>query len=149
MRRSLQIAMAHLVSRTAFGRRIVSFQTPRFRLVDIYRRIDGLSWLVYDAAWRLDRGDERGNPAAALAWIYAHSASHEVARNVHQVMGAMGFQNDIGLPQVTGAMAALRLAIGTQPATELIHDHRDLESAEPASTVLGGFRSSSPRKDAK
>jgi alkylation response protein AidB-like acyl-CoA dehydrogenase len=130
------LALRQLDGRIAFGKPIVSYQAPRFRLAESYWRVEGLRSMVLDAAWRADASDPRATFMAALAWTYAARAGKLVARNVHQVMGAIGFIDEAGVVGLTGALASMRLTLHSPLAARAAWDGFDRDSAHPASNLL-------------
>jgi hypothetical protein len=137
--RMLDLTQPHVANRSVFGHPLTSFQAPRFRLSEVYWRIRGLRRLVLDAAWRADTGSETASVAAALAWLYAASVGRIVARHTHHVMGAIGFQDDMGLTRVSGALATRRLAIRASIPSRLVWQAWDRTSPNPSSTVMGAL----------
>lgn len=118
--RLIDLALRQTVDRVAFGRRLLTFQAPRFQLSECYHLVEALKLMVIDAAWRADRHDPRGPALAAAAWIYAADVGKTVARDVHQVMGAASFPTETGVTPVTGALASSRLFVGTSVAADLL-----------------------------
>jgi acyl-CoA dehydrogenase-like protein len=118
--RLIDLALRQTVDRVAFGRRLLTFQAPRFQVAECYHLVEALRLMVIDAAWRADRQDARGPALAAAAWIYAADVGKTVVRNVHQVMGAASFPTEMGVTPLTGALASLRLFVGTSAASDLL-----------------------------
>jgi hypothetical protein len=137
--RLLELARLQVEDRVAFNKKLITFQAPRFKLVEIFWRIEGLRNVVIDAAWRADNDDPRSRAMSALAWIYASQVSRIVARHTVQVMGAMGFQDEAGVPRLVGAMATLRLSARGPMAATAAWSSFDRFSDFPSSNVLGAL----------
>lgn len=134
-------AAAHARERRQFNKPIGSFQATRFRVVEAFWRTEGLRQLVLEAAWRADQDDPRHDALSALAWVYAYQVGRIVSRHVHQVFGASGFNSEVGLTAVTGAISTQRLSLDRHAAAQTAWEARVRvpHGVQPASTVLGGF----------
>ena len=135
----LDRTVEHARVRTQFGRTLASFQAVQNRLAECLWRVEGLRLIVREAAWRADRGQQLAEPVSALAWIYARRVSHLVARHCHQVLGAIGFTDEFGVTQLTGAAAVQRSVLPEKPAIKAVRAARAVRAGDPASSVLGGF----------
>ncbi|MEU8803247.1 acyl-CoA dehydrogenase family protein [Spirillospora sp. NPDC048819] len=84
-------AVEYAKDRTAFGRRIGSFQAVKHALVDAYVAEEQLRSLVWLAAWSAD-ADPRNLPLyASAAAAYAAGAAERAAETLIQVHGGIGF----------------------------------------------------------
>lgn len=132
-------AVEHAKSRVQFKRPIGSFQAVQFRLAECRWRLSGLQLLVREAAWRADRGDPRADAVSALAWLHARTVGRAVTAHVHQVFGAVGFTDELGIVRHTGAVTVLRTTIDPRRAVRLVREARPAVGAVPPSTTLAGF----------
>jgi alkylation response protein AidB-like acyl-CoA dehydrogenase len=108
----LALAVRHATDRRQFDRPIGSFQAVAHRCAEMRADVDACRYLVYQAAWALDRG--RGYEtelSAALA--YAKDAIRRVARHAHQVHGALGFSTEHDLHLYSRRAKAFELACGS------------------------------------
>ncbi len=138
--RLIDLALLQTRDRQAFGTSLLTFQAPRFTLVEAYQLVSGLRPAVRDVAWRLDRGLPGATAFAASAWVLAADVGRRVATDVHQVMGAASFPRETGVTPVTGAMAVLRLGNGVDAAVETLW--RTWRSVAPdRPTSIGGVLS--------
>lgn len=84
--------------RRQFNKPIGSFQAIQFRLVDLMTQVDGLKYLVYDAAWNIAaRTPSRALNSAAKA--KAAEVYHNVCYHGMVIHGGVGWteETDIGL----------------------------------------------------
>lgn len=136
---ALDVACAHVRTREQFGRTLSSFQAVQFRLADTSLQLEAAQLAVIDAARRSDAGDSSASVAAALAWLNGSRAAAAAEKDVHQVLGAIGFTEELGVIRLTYQMAWLRTSVGRRSAARHVLDARAGGSDVPASTVLGGF----------
>jgi alkylation response protein AidB-like acyl-CoA dehydrogenase len=97
----------YLKVRKQFGRAIGSFQAVQHRLADCKVLIEGSRWLAYEAAYKNAPAE-----ATATAAAYAASAATRVARETHQLSGAIGFTREYDLHVWTLRLNALSLELG-------------------------------------
>jgi len=76
--------------RKAFGVPIATKQAVAFMLADMAIEIDAARLLVWEAAWRLDRGED-AHRESYLARNYVAAAALKVADNAVQVLGGHGY----------------------------------------------------------
>jgi alkylation response protein AidB-like acyl-CoA dehydrogenase len=97
----LEMATEYSKQRIQFGSAIGSFQAVQHNLVDLFNEIQGLRYLVYEAAWRIDAG-LAAYPAAPLISMAKAKANQVYQRTCIDGMklhGAIGFTEelDVGL----------------------------------------------------
>lgn len=97
-RASYEIAREYAKERHAFGAPIATKQAIAFKLADMATAIDGLRLLVWEAAWRLDQGDDALREAT-LAIDRARVISLEVTDGAVQVLGGHGYTREY-LPEM-------------------------------------------------
>jgi acyl-CoA dehydrogenase len=76
--------------RKAFGVPIATKQAVAFMLADMAIEIDAARLLVWEAAWRLDRGED-AHKESYLARNYVAAAALKVTDNAVQVLGGHGY----------------------------------------------------------
>jgi acyl-CoA dehydrogenase len=86
-------ARAYAKERRAFGVAIAQKQAIAFLLAEMAIEIDAARLLVWQAAWRLDRGEE-STRAAVLAKTSAATTALRVADDAVQVLGGHGYVRD-------------------------------------------------------
>jgi alkylation response protein AidB-like acyl-CoA dehydrogenase len=106
------MTLAYACDRWQFGRPIGSFQAVAHRCVDMRTDLDACRYLMYRAAWALDR-----NPSLELdvasALAYGTDALRRLFMHAHQVHGAIGFSTEHDLHLYTRAAKASELLYGS------------------------------------
>lgn len=92
-RSAYDYAREYAKERKAFGVAIAQKQAIAFMLAEMAIEIDATRLLVWEAAWRLDRG-EHATRECYLAKHYAASMALKVADNAVQVLGGHGYIRD-------------------------------------------------------
>jgi len=109
--RVLAMTVEHARTRVQFGRPIGSFQAVAHRCADMRAELDGLRYLVYQAAWSLAAG-RAGELEVGAAKAYGNEALRQILMHAHQVHGAVGFATEHDLPLFTRRAKAAELAWG-------------------------------------
>ncbi len=89
-RASYEYALAYAKEREAFGEPIASRQAIAFMLAEMAIEIDATRLMVWEAAWKLDQGQE-ATREAALVKRYADEMALQVTDNGVQVLGGHGY----------------------------------------------------------
>jgi alkylation response protein AidB-like acyl-CoA dehydrogenase len=92
-RHAFELAKAHAVERTQFGRPLCEFQGIQWKFADMALQLEDAQLLLYRAATAADRG----LPSAydtSIAKLACNEAGFSVANESLQVMGALGFTRD-------------------------------------------------------
>ena len=97
-RAAYEVARDYAKEREAFGAPIATKQAIAFKLADMAIEIDGLRLLTWEAAWRLDQGEDALREAT-LALQQARRVALEVADGAVQVFGGHGYIRDY-LPEM-------------------------------------------------
>ena len=97
-RAAFEIARDYARQREAFGGPIATKQAIAFKLADMAIEIDGARLLAWEAAWKLDQGED-ATREAALAIDQARRVSLEVADGAVQVLGGHGYTREY-LPEM-------------------------------------------------
>ena len=94
----LEMTIAYAKERQQFGKPIGTFQVIQHRLVDMLMQVEGLQYLVYQAAWLKSIGADCA-AQIAMAKVKANKVYQCVALDGIKVHGAIGFSmdHDIGL----------------------------------------------------
>lgn len=97
-RAAFEVARDYAKERQTFGAPIATRQAIAFALADMAIEIDGARLLAWEAAWRLDQGEDATH-AAALAHSQAARVSLAVADGAVQVLGGHGYTREY-LPEM-------------------------------------------------
>ncbi len=104
--RLLEKAIEYARVRTQFGQAIGKFQAVSHRIVDIKVRLEAARWLVYRAAWQLDKA-KPVSMDASIAKLMVSESLVFAALNTVQILGGYGYTTEYEVERV------LRDAIGS------------------------------------
>jgi alkylation response protein AidB-like acyl-CoA dehydrogenase len=97
-KRAAEHSRDYAKERIAFGDPIGSRQAIAFMIAEMFMEVDATRMLVWEAAWKCDRGDEFAKEAA-MAKNYAADKCMKVCDGAVQVMGGHGYVRD-NLPEL-------------------------------------------------
>ena len=97
-RAAYEVAREYAKQREAFGGPIAAKQAIAFKLADMAIEIDGARLLAWEAAWKLDQGQD-ATREATLAFDQARRISLTVTDGAVQVFGGYGYIRDY-LPEL-------------------------------------------------
>lgn len=90
---ALEAALAYAKDRTQFGKPIGRQQGIAFKLADMAANAEASRWLVYEAAWTMDREmPSSGKPAMAKLFAIKHAVS--TAIEAVQIFGGYGYMRE-------------------------------------------------------
>jgi alkylation response protein AidB-like acyl-CoA dehydrogenase len=98
-RAAFEVARDYAKERQAFGGPIATKQAIAFKLADMAIEIDAARLLTWEAAWKLDRGDDAMREVA-LARQQTQRMALDVADGAVQVLGGHGYIRDY-LPELS------------------------------------------------
>jgi alkylation response protein AidB-like acyl-CoA dehydrogenase len=111
MRASAEFAREYAMERVAFGRPIAHHQALAFLIADMATAVDGSRLLAWEAAWRLDRGDDACE-ACATAFLEASEQAMFVTPSGVQILGGHGFMQDYPVEKFMREARTLGLLFG-------------------------------------
>ncbi len=120
-KRALEIGMAHIKEREAFGRPIAKFEGIQFELADDWAELEALRSLVYRTAWMMDKKYEEGKFSARRVSSYISACklkippfAFDVFKRVMLWFGAYGYTKECPLEMgLRGIMSYMIGAEGT------------------------------------
>jgi len=136
---AVMMARDYVRERHQFGRPLGSFQAVQFRLAESIMKLDAARLMVLDAARHLDEGDSVADVTSAMAWTYASDLAGTVEKHTHQVFGAMGFTEEMGLVRLSYQSVWVRTSNGGDTAVDLLLSRRKIAEGIPPSVLLDGF----------
>lgn len=86
-------AREYAKERRAFGQAIAQKQAIAFMLAEMAMEVDAMRLLIWEAAWRFDRGED-ATREAFLAKRYASDMTLKITDNALQVLGGHGYIRD-------------------------------------------------------
>jgi alkylation response protein AidB-like acyl-CoA dehydrogenase len=93
MRKAAEHSRDYAKERVAFGEPIGSRQAIAFMIAEMFMEADATRLLLWEAAWKCDRGEDFAKDAA-LAKNYAAEKCMKVCDGAIQVMGGHGYVRD-------------------------------------------------------
>ena len=93
MRESAEYSRDYALDRVAFGKPIAHHQALAFLIADMATAVDSARLLIWEAAFRLDRGED-AREACATAFLEAAEQALFVTPNGVQILGGHGFMQD-------------------------------------------------------
>jgi len=115
----LEKAIAHAKERVQFGKPIARQQAVQFMLADMATEIYAARNMVYNAAWKADRG-ERFTLEAAMVKRYCSDMAIRVVDRALQIHGGMGFMKETGIERVYRDARILAIYEGTNEIQRMI-----------------------------
>ncbi len=93
---ALDLAVKYSKERHQFGKPIGSFQALQHRMVQMLTEVDGLKFMVYEAAFNINDGisDKMLN---SMAKIKANKAYHRVCFDASNIFGAIGWTEEMDI----------------------------------------------------
>jgi alkylation response protein AidB-like acyl-CoA dehydrogenase len=92
-RAAYDYAREYAKDRRAFGQAIAQKQAIAFMVADMAMEVDAMRLLIWEAAWKLDRGED-ATREAFLAKRYASDMTLKITDNALQVLGGHGYIRD-------------------------------------------------------
>ncbi|ROO85186.1 alkylation response protein AidB-like acyl-CoA dehydrogenase [Actinocorallia herbida] len=89
--RALEIGVAYVKERKAFGRVLGEFQAVAHRLADRAAEVDGAELLAREAAWAAEAEPERAAELAAMALAFAAETARDATHEALHFHGGYGF----------------------------------------------------------
>jgi acyl-CoA dehydrogenase len=110
--RLLQFALDQANNRETFGAKLAERQAIQWMIADSAVEIEALRWLVLNAAWRLETGQEF-RQAASIAKLYGGWKANEIVDRVLQIHGGMGYTKELPIERWYRELRLLRIYEGT------------------------------------
>jgi alkylation response protein AidB-like acyl-CoA dehydrogenase len=89
----LNMTQAYAKDRVQFDKQIGSFMTIQHKLVDMLTDVEGLQYLVYQAAWLISSGQKAGT-SVAIVKAKADDVYQRICIDAVRIHGAIGFTMD-------------------------------------------------------
>ena len=94
--RSMEIAATYAAERTSFGQPLSQHQSVQNFIADSEIDIHAARLLIWNAAWKLDRGEQPRNESS-IAKVFVAEAVNRVVDRAVQTCGALGIAEDTPL----------------------------------------------------
>jgi len=92
--RCLELAASYANQRSTFGAKLATRQTVQNMLVDMYQNMHQLRLMVYEAAWRVDQGQDVRNKSYMCKY-FGDEMGFRAADRCMQIHGGMGLTTDL------------------------------------------------------
>lgn len=119
---AMSYALEFARKREAFGKPIADLQAIQFMFADMAIQIEAARLLVYQGAWRVDRGLYGREHAAylSIAKTYATEVGVKVSSDALQVLGAQGYMMDHPLERHYRDARQLMIVEGTSQVQRVV-----------------------------
>jgi acyl-CoA dehydrogenase len=118
-RSAMEHAIRYARERTTFGVPIHKHQVIAFTIAEMAMKIEAARLLVWQSAWKIDRG-ERNTREAAIAKAFAADSAMEVALNAVQVFGGYGYSREYPVEKLMRDAKIFQIYEGTSQIQRLI-----------------------------
>lgn len=118
--KALDLTLAYMGERKAFGRTIDSFQALQFKLAEMEVKLQSARTFLRQAAWKLDNKAHDATKFCAMAKMYVTDASFDVANTCLQLHGGYGYLADYGIEKIVRDLRVHQILEGTNEIMRLI-----------------------------
>jgi alkylation response protein AidB-like acyl-CoA dehydrogenase len=116
---AFEMARNYSREREQFGQPISTFQGIQFMLADMAMKIEAARLLVYEAAYKLDEGQNAGM-YASMAKCFATDMAMEVTTNAVQVLGGAGYVRDYPVERYMRDVKVAQIFEGTNQIQRVV-----------------------------
>lgn len=116
---AMEKAISYAKSRKQFGQTLSSFQAIQFKIAEMATRIQAARNLVYEAAWRADRGEVNRSLIAMAKWFAGETGVH-VAEEAVQIHGGYGYMGDYDVERLYRDAKVIEIYEGTKEIEKII-----------------------------
>lgn len=117
--RLLQMAIDYSQERKTFGKPISERQAIQWQIADSAVEIEAAKWLVLNAAFTLDQGEDNRH-LASMAKLYGSNMGNRVVDRVLQIHGGMGYTKELPIERWYREARLWRIYDGTDEIQRLI-----------------------------
>jgi hypothetical protein len=125
----LDMALAYVKERRAFGRPIAEFQALQFKLADMATELDAARLMVHRAAASLDAGSPEATKHCAMAKRFTTDACHRICDEALQLHGGYGYIKTTGVERYVRDLRVHRILEGTNEIMRVIIARKLLEAS--------------------
>jgi len=126
-RACLDLALAYVRQRRAFGRTLSEFQGLQFRLADMATDLEAARLMVHRAAVALDAGDADATQRCAMAKRFATDVCFRICDEALQLHGGYGYIKDYQVERYLRDLRVHRILEGTNEIMRVIIARKLLE----------------------
>jgi len=118
-RAALEHAVDYSKTRVQFGKPIALFQYIAFKMAQMAADINAARFLVWNAAWRLDKSLPLGKESA-MAKMYGSDVAMKVTSDALDILGGYGYMKDYPMEKLMRDAKLLQIYEGTNDIQRLI-----------------------------
>jgi alkylation response protein AidB-like acyl-CoA dehydrogenase len=118
--KALEMALAYMRDRKAFGKRLDEFQALQFRLADMATALEASRALLWQAAAAFDRKDTNATALIAMAKRFVTDSCFDVANQALQLHGGYGYLAEFGVEKIVRDLRVHQILEGTNEIMRLI-----------------------------
>lgn len=127
--RALDMMLSHVKQRTTFGSLLADRQAIQWWIADAATRIHALRLMVWDAAYKTERGDDARTEASMIKY-YATEMVSDVIDHAMQSFGAMGVTKELPLQLMWQNARTMRVYEGPTEVHKWVIARRHLRDAK-------------------
>jgi butyryl-CoA dehydrogenase len=116
---ALDESIEYSKQRQQFGRPIAKFQAIQWMIADMATRIEAARYLVYNAAYKKDKG-ERISKEAAMAKLFASETAMEAAIKAVQIHGGYGYTKEYTVERLFRDAKITEIYEGTSEVQKMV-----------------------------
>lgn len=117
---ALNMTLAYMGERKAFGKSIDQFQALQFRLADLEIELQAARVFLRQAAWKLDNKAPDATKACAMAKKFVTDAGSRIVNDCLQLHGGYGYLADYGIEKLVRDLRVHQILEGTNEIMRLI-----------------------------
>jgi alkylation response protein AidB-like acyl-CoA dehydrogenase len=118
--KALELALAYMKERKAFGKRLDEFQALQFRLADMATALEASRALLWQAAAAYDRKAANATALIAMAKRFVTDSAFDVANQALQLHGGYGYLAEFGVEKIVRDLRVHQILEGTNEIMRLI-----------------------------
>jgi alkylation response protein AidB-like acyl-CoA dehydrogenase len=116
---ALEASLKYSQERVQFGQPIAKFQATSFKLARMATELEAARWMVYRAAWLLDKGDNCLKEAS-MAKLFASEMAVRAANEAMQIHGGYAFTMDSPVQRYFRDSRLFTITEGTSEIQQLV-----------------------------
>jgi alkylation response protein AidB-like acyl-CoA dehydrogenase len=117
---ALDIALAYVQERRAFGKAVADFQNTQFRLADMQTELEVARTFLWRACSKLDAKAPDATAFCAMAKRFVTDTCSKVADDALQLLGGYGYLAEYGIEKIVRDLRVHRILEGTNEVMRLI-----------------------------
>ena len=117
---ALDLTLAYMGERKAFGKTIDQFQGLQFRLADMEIELQAARTFLRQAAWKLDTGAPDATKFCAMAKKFVTEAGSKIVDQCLQLHGGYGYLADYGIEKLVRDLRVHQILEGTNEIMRVI-----------------------------